>query len=412
MSECKHKNTHCINEYELIRKYRCVDCGAVMMCACNEIIGKKFLPHQLFSGNVLETQENVIVTNGFVSEICTECRNLPVVAYPVAAIPGRTSKIKRYYWRELAFREMELYEQYGGNPEHHVYELNDSDEHSIINKAKIQALKDIKKLHETTKKYEYKEKSTAEIIEEYNVEVVNIFAEYRKDKEKKARVRYKEELLTVEKYVETHLQAQGYQTIFLESIPFHALFSIFMWIVIQDPHDSHVHISFFGERSSYEKNREKNLIWVPLPDDFGTPGYNARRTLEIERHFASEMEDKNNLLWIFDYWVPYSEGLRQYLWAHHDSDIQKARKIVEVLSAKNVLSILKYLTGDYWGRYLGWPDLLAYRNNDAFFVEVKSSKDKLSEEQKRWIAGNYEHLHLPFKIYKVHQKSAQQNHST
>jgi hypothetical protein len=383
-----------------------------MMCACDEAIGTKFLPHQLASGTVLETQERVSVTNGFVPEVCAECRGLPPEAHPVAAIPGRTSKIKRYYWRELAFREMVLYEQGGGDPDHYIYELDNHDDQSLIGRARAQAIKDIKSRHDTARKYEYTEKSTAQVIEEYDVEVVNIYAEYGEDEDRKAKVRCQGMLLTVEEYVEAKLHEQGYQTVFLESSPFHALFAIFMWMVIQDPADLQVRMAGFGERSAYEESREKNPIWVPLPDDFGTPGYSTRRALEIEHHFAPEMGDKDNLLWLFDYWVPYSEGLRLYLWAHREKDVEKARKVVEVLRPAFVLSILRYLTADYWGRYLGWPDLLAYREDDFVFIEVKSSKDKLSEEQKRWIAGNSEHLQLPFKIFKVHRKNAQQGHSS
>ncbi|MCG8345021.1 MAG: VRR-NUC domain-containing protein [Chlorobiales bacterium] len=244
------------------------------------------------------------------------------------------------------------------------------------------------------------------MLEEYNVEVINIHAEYDADKGRKTRIRYQGELLTVEEYVEAKLQAQGYQAVFLESSPFHALFAVFMWMVIQDPADFCVQMVGFGERRAYEERREKNPIWTLLPDDFGTPGYNTRRALEIERHFSPEMEEKENLLWLFDYWVPCSEGLRQYLWAHRESDVEKARKLVEVLTPTSIQSILRYLTRDYWGRYIGWPDLLAYRDDDFVLIEVKSSKDKLSEEQKHWIAGNAEYLRLPFKIYKVHRKNA------
>nr|VFJ59970.1 MAG: VRR-NUC domain-containing protein [Candidatus Kentron sp. FW] len=410
MEKCAHINLRCINEYELVRKYRCDDCGAVMMCACDEEIGTKFLSHQLASGTALESQKHIPVSAGFVACVCAECRGLPIEPHPVAAIPGRTSKIKRYYWRELAFREMKLYEQYGGKPDHYIFEMDDTSENSIIGKAKNQALKDIKRLHSEAHKYEYSEKSTAQVLEEYDVKVININGEYVEDEDRKAKIKYQGNLLTVEEYVEAILHEQGYKTVQLESSPFHVLFAVFMWMVIQDPADPQVQMAGFGERSAYEKSREKNPIWVPLPDDFGSPGYSKRRALEIERHFSPEMEDKDNLLWLFDYWVPYSEGLRQYLWAHREIDIEKARKIVEVLSPVSIQAILRYLVDDYWGRYIGWPDLLAYRDNDFVLIEVKSSKDKLSEEQKRWIAGNTEYLQLPFSIFKVHRKNAQQGH--
>ena len=59
---------------------------------------------------------------------------------------------------------------------------------------------------------------------------------------------------------------------------------------------------------------------------------------------------------------------------------------------------------DYWGRYLGWPDLLIYRGAEYRMVEVKSSSDKLSDDQKRWIRDNHEILKLPFKLVKLRKK--------
>ena len=71
---------------------------------------------------------------------------------------------------------------------------------------------------------------------------------------------------------------------------------------------------------------------------------------------------------------------------------------------KKEYRILRYLIRDYWGRYLGWPDLLVYKGTDWFLAEVKASGDKLSDDQKRWIQDNYQHLHLPFKLVKIHKQ--------
>jgi hypothetical protein len=58
---------------------------------------------------------------------------------------------------------------------------------------------------------------------------------------------------------------------------------------------------------------------------------------------------------------------------------------------------------DYWGRFLGWPDIFAWGCNKVLFVEVKLSGDKLSDEQRNWIEGNVKTLHLPFKLLKIHK---------
>src|SRR4051812_12387935 len=109
MAECTHAETVCLNEYELVRKYRCASCQAVMMCACDEERGKKFLPHQLRQGAELKTQARVAVTAGFQPKICRECRGLEPEPHPTSNTWGRTSKIKQYYWRELFFRGRQLF---------------------------------------------------------------------------------------------------------------------------------------------------------------------------------------------------------------------------------------------------------------------------------------------------------------
>ena len=70
IAACSHAAVTCLNQYEFIRKYRCADCGAVMMCACDEAFGRRFLSHQLSEGVELETQARVPVTAGFQPAIC------------------------------------------------------------------------------------------------------------------------------------------------------------------------------------------------------------------------------------------------------------------------------------------------------------------------------------------------------
>jgi hypothetical protein len=98
------------------------------------------------------------------------------------------------------------------------------------------------------------------------------------------------------------------------------------------------------------------------------------------------------LLELFDYWRDSSERLRQYLWAHRTTDLDRARRLIEVLPAETIIAILRYLVDDYWGRYVGWPDLMLWRDEAFLMVEVKSSSDKLSADQMRWIADNHEML--------------------
>ncbi len=175
--------------------------------------------------------------------------------------------------------------------------------------------------------------------------------------------------------------------------------------MIQDPTDPEVHIIGCGDRVAFEKKEKGEMIWMHLPKDFGSSGYYERRQQAIERHFQLLPRTREELLLKFDYWIEHSAKLRQYLWAHRPENVATARKIASILPVEKIIAILQYLLGNYWKRYCGWPDLLIYNESkEYFFVEVKASKDKLSEDQKNWIYGNTEYLHLPFKIVKIHRK--------
>jgi hypothetical protein len=88
-----------------------------MMCACDERHGMRFLPHQLHEGQEYGTKRRIPVTLGFQPSICRECRGLPPVPCPKASIHGHTSKIKRFYWRELHFRKYDLLAELGVSSE-------------------------------------------------------------------------------------------------------------------------------------------------------------------------------------------------------------------------------------------------------------------------------------------------------
>ena len=161
----------------------------------------------------------------------------------------------------------------------------------------------------------------------------------------------------------------------------------------------------FGNRTASIPGNQDKQISTLLPEDFGSPGYGGRRKDTIDAHIASLAQSRGELLEKFDYWIKPSTELRQYLWAHEADDLERARRIINILPVEIIQRILRYLVSHYWGHYLGWPDLLVYRQNEFFFVEVKSSKDKLSEEQKSWIRGNRSELNLPFKLAKIHKRS-------
>lgn len=160
----------------------------------------------------------------------------------------------------------------------------------------------------------------------------------------------------------------------------------------------------FGERTSFEDGGvSTSQMFAALPEDFGTPGFGLRRKAEIDSFFSLRLPaEPDALLAAYDAGLDSSYSLRQYLWAHRENDAERARRLLRHLPVASVHRILRYLIDNYWQRYLGWPDIFAWRGKEHLFVEVKLSQDKLSEEQRLWIEQSAA-LQLPFAILKIHK---------
>jgi VRR-NUC domain len=246
--------------------------------------------------------------------------------------------------------------------------------------------------------------SQVDIIGKCQVEIVDLRATYVGNaKSKSTLMRDGTELCGVEEFAARHFRRSGLASIFLEGTPFHVLFGVYMWKLIQDPCDPRVRMVAFGDRHAYDQRLPGGFIWTRQPEDFGTAGYGRRRASAITKHLSAIREDRAELHRLFDEWLAPSVGLRQYLWAHRQESIDKARMLIEIIPTHVLKTLLRYLVQDYWGRYSGWPDLLLHLGDDWFLAEVKSAGDKLNENQKRWIQDNHRYLHLPFKLVKVHK---------
>jgi hypothetical protein len=393
----------CLNEFDLIRKYRCADCGGVMMCACDEDVGTAFLPHQLKVGSEYGTRVRVPVTLGFQPGVCRECRGLAPEAHPVAEIHGRTSKIKRYYWREIWFLKNRLFLRWATERGLSPSEAQGPEADMARADAAERALAEIKKLHVESPKYTFTEESQDEVLRRFAVDIVDLRVTYaRTSQNRRAQVVDGDERVSVEEYVARYYRRQGWNVLVLESSPVHVLFGIYLWLVVQDPADPRNRLVGVGDRRDYDARRQGEPLWFNLPEDFGSAEYGARRKDAIESHL-SEMLAQGDLLELFDYWLEPSFPIRNYLWAYRDEHVHAARVLVSVLPTRIVIEILRYLAEDYWGRYVGWPDLFVWKGDAFCFVEVKGSGDKLSEDQKGWVADNAERLRLPFKIVKLHK---------
>jgi hypothetical protein len=374
------------------------------MCACDEDFARQYLPHQLSHGTELHTQKVIPVTMGFQKDICNSCRGLPEEAHPIGPLYGKSSKIFRYYWREIAFKTIPRFSKWAKEQGYSDWLKVHVQQHDVYDAIEREVVEELKGIHPRSPKYAYHEESAEQVRAKHKIETIKLDGTYKKT-ENGIAVLDGEIPCSPEEFVARHFERLRYKVLFTESVPFHALFGILLWLLIQEPSDPNLQMRGFGDRIAFEAKEKGKTIMTLLPIDFGSAGYSLRRAVAIEQYFAMFPKSKDELIWAFDYWIKPSTDLRQYLWAHRVEDVVKAREIISILPLDMTIKILRYLLGDYWRRFCGWPDLLIYRQDEFLFVEVKSSNDKLSEDQKNWIRGNSAELHLPFKIAKIHKKA-------
>jgi hypothetical protein len=392
-----------------------------MTCACDREVAVFVTPYQASRGRDSYTRDEVLVTHPLAPRICYDCRGEIPPAYPKAAFRGATSNIHRYYWHEI-WKEAELeflawcrennlpLFRADGRPLLLQYQHDHAEKYQEIQKSVVERWR---VRHDENPRYDFTKPSDADIIRSCEVAIEDIQACYVVSPLRRVQVlplnaHNPANAVTVEEFVTQILQSRGREVLFCESRPFQALYGSLMWLWVQSPSDPRLRHSMFGGRDGVGAD-EHGLIHTLLPHDFGSPAHAHRRQQALQAHLDMMLpDDTNELLWAYDYWQEPSRSLRQYLWAYTEEDQQRGRTLISVLGAQCVKLIMRYLAEDYWQRYLGWPDLVTWcmtpdGPSDVQFIEVKSSGDKLSNDQRAWIEGNHNQLRLPFRIVKIHR---------
>jgi VRR-NUC domain len=418
-ADCQHTEIDLVSPWETIRKYTCLACDAVLTCACDGPLATRVLPHQALHGVDDYSGARVEVTHPLTLGICDDCRGLPPQAHPRAAIRGATSKLRRYYWREIwvdtHLHFLQWCDDQGIAAEDETGQslvLHLEHEHKAqFDQIERKVIEEVSQLHKSQPKYTYNELSDADIIRDNRVRVIEFKAAYLTPTSQQALVvpigcTDHSQAVPVEEFVAADLRRDGREVMFCESLPFQALFGCLMWIWVQG-NDPLARWVGFGGRGG-DGGGGSELIQTLLPPDFGRQAHGDRRRAELDEHLNLMGESTASLLWMFDYWLEPSRPLRQYLWAYKPGDEQRARAIIRVLGAAKVKTVLRWMAESYWERYLGWPDLFTWREApasliDVLFVEVKSSGDQLSGEQRNWIVGNRQRLGFDFALAKVHR---------
>jgi hypothetical protein len=108
------------------------------------------------------------------------------------------------------------------------------------------------------------------------------------------------ELCRVEEFAARHFRHSGFEATFLQSAPFHVLFAVYFWPVIQNRCDRRVRTVGILDRHTYDQRGPSEMIWIRLPSDFGSPDYSRRRAKTITKHLSALGETRAELLERFD----------------------------------------------------------------------------------------------------------------
>lgn len=367
-ANCAHETREVLNPYEFVRKFRCLQCEGVMMCACDQAFGERFLPHQLQWYNDAHTRERKPVTLGFVRDACPTCRGEREIAAP----RKEGAVLQRYYWRELTRRAAMLRGALSFTPGGDSFDR--------------QALDEITELHRRAPVYDIPEsESERAFLERLAVTVRAI--------EGTATT-----MPTAIECARTAIVDAGVRFIPCSSDAFASMFGALLGPVIQSASDPNTMPASFGVRDAASTEARADVTTL-LPRDFGTAPYAQRQREALDHHFRELPTSPSLLVQRYDRWVVDHRGLVTYLWADRQEDVVRA--LLLALPAAITHQALRYLVEHYNERRRGWPTGIVVEASSARFVTVVHSKSRLSDDQRRWIEDNHRGDRWPFELLRV-----------
>lgn len=175
--------------------------------------------------------------------------------------------------------------------------------------------------------------------------------------------------VSVEEYAISYYKLQGWTGFHSENKILTSIFGILMWEFLFEP----VPYVF---QTSYQK----------APLDFRSDGFCFRR-IEVYKRLIEAFKASQRLGKIFfeKFQLYYKQNSMFVDWASLDKwGVKFLCKAVDGLGT-GLIKVLKKLCKDYRHNSSGMPDLMLVKDGEVKMVEVKSTNDKLSDQQKMWI---------------------------
>lgn len=143
-----------------------------------------------------------------------------------------------------------------------------------------------------------------------------------------------------------------------------------------------------------------------MPVDFFTPKFYERRKSLIKNRIQELRSNSIEHLLSEAYKSNYGKTCRPIEdWSKYSLD--ELLVATQQLDSDKLLKLLERLIDNFSDNRAGLPDLIVYRDDDFFFAEVKSERDKVSEKQKEWHSFLSEELGLNIELCLINHTAAQ-----
>lgn len=200
---------------------------------------------------------------------------------------------------------------------------------------------------------------------------------------KKAKFEYNSKELFVEEVAMEYYKKQGYSAIWSENSYWSMIYALLFWDIIFMPTDTCVQVPM---NHNDFKFRYDFLIYsemIDMPKDFFKPSFYPQRKDAIENRIKELLNNDISLLIRESYYENYGKRCRPIEdWDKYSID----ELTIPIKSLKNeqLILIMDRLLHDFAYCRSGLTDVIVFNEEEFIFVEAKSKKDTLSDNQVEW----------------------------
>lgn len=158
----------------------------------------------------------------------------------------------------------------------------------------------------------------------------------------------------------------GYEAFFSENEPWRAIFGLVFWDIIYDTNVQAIH---------HPLQR--------VPSDFFLPDfYVKRRAMLLER--LAHLDDRQKMKLAIEATYTAKFGVSNVLVNWYDQLLASVLVIIELVPSDHIRAVLLEMASNLRENIRGFPDLFIWKDDEYYFIEIKSPTDHLSSQQLHW----------------------------